>query len=105
VSTPELDALVEIALKVEGVFGSRMTGGGFGGSTVSLVKTSQVDALISQLELEYNPKFGINCSCMSTRPGPGAGVVFDRRSGTAAVDAPVAVDVASPAPVALTPGK
>lgn len=36
-SCPELDTLVELATEVEGVFGSRLTGGGFGGSTVTLV--------------------------------------------------------------------
>lgn len=39
VSCPELDSLVELALEVEGVLGSRMTGGGFGGCTVTMVIT------------------------------------------------------------------
>lgn len=37
-SCTELDVLVELAMEVEGVFGSRLTGGGFGGCTVTLVK-------------------------------------------------------------------
>ena len=44
-SCAELDELVEIAVKQTGVFGSRMTGGGFGGCTVTLVEASAVDAL------------------------------------------------------------
>lgn len=39
VSCPEIDKLVELALQVEGVLGSRMTGGGFGGCTVTMVIT------------------------------------------------------------------
>ncbi len=44
VSCAELDALVEIAAHVPGVYGSRMTGGGFGGCTISLVQEEQVEA-------------------------------------------------------------
>jgi galactokinase len=44
-----LDSLVEIARQSEGVFGSRMTGGGFGGCTVTLVKNENVDQLIQNI--------------------------------------------------------
>ena len=50
VSCNELDNLVSVALDVEGVFGSRMTGGGFGGSTVTLVKPTSVTQLVKALE-------------------------------------------------------
>ena len=45
VSSPELDAMVEIATSVEGVVGARMTGAGFGGCTVNLVRPAAVEAL------------------------------------------------------------
>lgn len=54
VSCPELDELVEAALDVEGVFGSRMTGGGFGGCTVSLMKVGSVDAFIMHTTQFYS---------------------------------------------------
>jgi hypothetical protein len=53
VSTPELDTLVEIAKTVEGVYGSRMTGGGFGGCTVTLVRADAVPKLLAAIESEY----------------------------------------------------
>jgi galactokinase len=53
VSCPELDFLVDTALAVPGVFGARMMGGGFGGSTVNLVRWDAVDRLRSALSSEY----------------------------------------------------
>ncbi len=54
----ELDTLVEEAWKVEGVIGSRMTGAGFGGCTVSIVKDEAVDAFIEQVGKAYEAKIG-----------------------------------------------
>jgi galactokinase len=53
VSCPELDFLVNAALAVPGVFGARMMGGGFGGSTVNLVRWDAVDRFRSALSSEY----------------------------------------------------
>ena len=75
VSCVELDALVSFALKVEGVYGSRMTGGGFGGCTVTLVERKSVDKLINHLKDEYMKKFGQVCDCYTAAPSPGAGVI------------------------------
>ena len=54
----ELDTLVEEAWKVEGVIGSRMTGAGFGGCTVSIVKTDAIDTFIEQVGKAYEAKIG-----------------------------------------------
>ncbi len=54
----ELDTLVEEAWKVDGVIGSRMTGAGFGGCTVSIVKDEAVDAFIGQVGKAYEEKIG-----------------------------------------------
>lgn len=54
----ELDTLVEEAWKVEGVIGSRMTGAGFGGCTVSIVKDEAVDTFIEQVGKAYEEKIG-----------------------------------------------
>jgi galactokinase len=53
VSCPELDLLVEIASTSEGVYGSRMTGGGFGGCTVSLVHAGAADRFQAKIRDEY----------------------------------------------------
>lgn len=54
----ELDTLVEEAWKVEGVIGSRMTGAGFGGCTVSIVKDEAIDKFIEQVGSAYKAKIG-----------------------------------------------
>ena len=54
----ELDTLVEEAWKVEGVIGSRMTGAGFGGCTVSIVKDEAVEPFIAQVGAAYEKKIG-----------------------------------------------
>lgn len=55
----ELDTMVDAARKIEGTIGSRMTGGGFGGSTVSLVKDEYVEEFIEKVGKEYTEKTGI----------------------------------------------
>jgi galactokinase len=52
-SSPQLDLLVEIARAIPGVFGSRLTGGGFGGSTVTLVSADQAAAVAARLSADY----------------------------------------------------
>lgn len=54
----ELDTLVEEARKIPGVIGSRMTGAGFGGSTVSIVKEESVEQFKAQVSVNYTEKIG-----------------------------------------------
>lgn len=54
----ELDTVVESALKQEGVIGARMTGAGFGGCAVSIVKEASVDSFIKNVGKEYTDKIG-----------------------------------------------
>lgn len=58
VTGTELDTLVEEAWKIEGVIGSRMTGAGFGGCTVSIVKDEAVDTFIKEVGTAYEQKIG-----------------------------------------------
>lgn len=67
----ELDTLVEEAWKVEGVIGSRMTGAGFGGCTVSLVKDEAIDGFISQVGEAYLAKIGYSADFYVVEVGDG----------------------------------
>jgi galactokinase len=58
-SCEEIDFLVETAASLPGCFGARLTGGGFGGSTVNLVERSQAAAFVSALKAAYQDRFHI----------------------------------------------
>jgi galactokinase len=72
VSSPELDALVEIAAGVPGVLGSRLTGAGFGGCTVALVRRESVGALSDAVLQDYPSRTGLTPTVFEVRPAPGA---------------------------------
>ena len=57
-STPELDTLVELARAESGVLGSRLTGGGFGGATISLVERDRIEDISRHLEEKYAARTG-----------------------------------------------
>lgn len=59
VSTPELDLLVDVASSLPGCYGSRLTGAGFGGCTVSLVHSTGVDPFIHEMEHQYKQATGL----------------------------------------------
>ena len=100
VSCPELDALVEIAMGVSGVFGSRMTGGGFGGCTISLVRKSAVPALLKAIKEEYPRRTGgKKATCFVTEAAHGAHVL--ENADAAAARAVKIVVVAAAAVAAL----
>ena len=78
VSCKELDVVVEIAEDIGykgGVYGCRMTGGGFGGCCVALVKTDCVDAITKKIAAEYKSKTGIDAAIFASRPAAGATIV------------------------------
>ncbi|GBG32416.1 Galactokinase [Hondaea fermentalgiana] len=77
VSVPEIDFLVDHCLKQEGVFGSRITGGGFGGCTVSLVKSDKAEAVMTELGRAFNEKYGKDCACFATKLEAGARLLWN----------------------------
>lgn len=75
VSCAELDAVVDLARNIGisgGVFGCRMTGGGFGGCTVALVQTDKVDSISKELAEGYQARTSITPSLFVSRPADGA---------------------------------
>jgi galactokinase len=78
VSCPELDGLVKAASAIGaegGVIGSRMTGGGFGGSTVSLVQTGREREIAERIALDYRRRTGRDATAFVTKPARGAHVI------------------------------
>lgn len=75
VSTPEVDALVEIAQGTPGVIAARMTGGGFGGCTVNLVESDAERDAAQQILTMYERRTGLRARCWISRPAAGASAV------------------------------
>jgi galactokinase len=78
VSCKELDVIVEIAGDIGvkgGVWGCRMTGGGFGGCAVALVNTSAIDSVSKKIAADYKAKTGIEATIFVSRPASGATVL------------------------------
>lgn len=78
ITVPEIDKLVELAKEIGpdgGVIGSRMTGGGFGGCTVTLVETDKAEQVAATIAEKYEAATGIKPTCFTTRPGEGGRVL------------------------------
>jgi len=75
VSCEELDAIVELACPLEGVFGARMTGGGFGGCAIVLARADRADAVAEAIASGFASRFDRRCPIFATRAAQGASVV------------------------------
>ncbi len=78
VSCKELDIVVEIASNIGidgGVYGCRMTGGGFGGCCVALVKADRIDSITRTISTAYQTEAGIPATLFSSRPAAGATII------------------------------
>jgi galactokinase len=75
VSCEEIDILVDLAWKTEGVIGSRITGGGFGGCTVSIVKNDAVDTFVATIGKTYKEKVGHDAEFYVVDIGAGARII------------------------------
>ena len=75
VSCEEIDILVDLAWKTEGVIGSRITGGGFGGCTVSIVKNEAVDGFVANIGAKYKEKVGHEAEFYVVDIGEGAHIL------------------------------
>jgi galactokinase len=78
VSCTELDVVVNIAEDIGykgGVYGCRMTGGGFGGCCVALVKADAVDAITKKIATDYHGKTNIEPAIFASRPAAGATIL------------------------------
>lgn len=80
VSCEELDFLVDTALGIDGIYGARMTGGGFGGCTVSMMRPEAVERFGERISAAYKGKFGVRPQVFLCRPSAGAAEVTNFES-------------------------
>jgi galactokinase len=71
-SCEEVDTLVEIASRQAGCYGARITGGGFGGCTVNLVRADATEGFVAAVVAEYNAATGMVADCFVCAPADGA---------------------------------
>lgn len=76
VSCPELDVLVELAHQAPGAYGARMMGGGFGGCTINLVATDEVDNFVAFMTKGYQDRLGLELETYVTTLADGVGEIF-----------------------------
>ncbi len=72
VSCEELDFLVAAAMQIEGVYGARMTGGGFGGCTVNMVAKDKLASFTSAIKQAYQAKYSLDPAVIICTPSAGA---------------------------------
>ena len=75
ISCAELDLMVQVAMSLEGVYGARMTGGGFGGCTVNLVRSDAVPDFVAQVAERYRQGSGYTPQIYLCAAADGAGLV------------------------------
>ena len=74
-SCPELDTIVDAAKASPGVLGARLTGGGFGGSVVALVRPEDADAVERDIGAAYASKYGTRCDSRTIVCSDGARIL------------------------------
>ena len=75
ISCEEIDFLVDEAIKMPGVYGARMTGGGFGGCTVNLIAPDAVNSFRTRLDEVYEAKYRKHPAFYDCKPAAGAGKI------------------------------
>ncbi|HEY0404796.1 MAG TPA: galactokinase [Pyrinomonadaceae bacterium] len=81
VSCRELDVMVEIARSIEGVYGARMTGGGFGGCSIHLVRRAALERFQERMAAEYHRSTGKSPNIYFSEPSDGAREIAEPLSG------------------------
>ena len=76
VSCPELDEMVAAARAQEGLLGARLTGAGFGGCTVNLVRSDHLDGFSAAVSRDYRSRTGLSPSTIVCRPAAGASLLI-----------------------------
>src|ERR1035437_7750885 len=80
VSCKELDYLVELTNDQPAVYGARMMGGGFGGCTINLIETDEVENISKKITQRYNQKFNLSATTIITKIGGGTRIIKQKEN-------------------------